>query len=486
MTAPDSSVTGSAKLPLWVRLADAATLVLLAASAFVALTGGIRLDVLGTKVVVLSAERHFLRAVVIAAIRHLVYRRPSLLARLAAWWHELSARWPAAASVAPLVVATRAGVLLAGYAAVVTFGYVAEKPPFRFSTSELVNLPVRWDAGWYLGIAFGGYEWAAEVTGQQKVAFFPAFPLLVRAAGFFRLSEQTAHVSAWLGVGVSMVALFGALLYLWRLALRFGTPETAYGAALLLCCYPFAVFFSVPYSEALFLLCALGAFHHQLSREPIRAGAWGLVAGLTRPNGCLLSIPLAIIATLEGWRLLRARRREPTPSTTLGIGLVAPMLAAAAMPGLGTLVYSFANWFYTGDPLQWVKLQQIGWGRSVDSGALLREQLDLFESLGVLGAARFWPYEVLNFVPAFFALACLWPITRRLGLAMGAFVALNLIVPLAYGGLMSLGRFTTVQFPLFLWLALTLPPRATTGLAAAFAVGQGLIAALFFTWRPVY
>lgn len=478
-------MTRSVRTPLWVSIADAATIALLAASAFVAITGGLRIDLFGTKLVVLSAERHFLRGIAIAVVRHLVYRRPSLLERLAAGWRLVSTRWPTAASVAPLVLGTRIGVLLVGYAAVVTFGYVNEKPPFRFSASELVNLPVRWDAGWYLGIAFGGYAWSPEATGQQNIAFFPAYPLLVRAAGLFRLSEQTAHVSAWVAVGVSVAALFGALLYLWRLARRFGTDDTGYGAALLLCCYPFGVFLGVPYSEALFLLCAVGAFHHQFAHQPVRAGAWGLLAGLSRPNGCFLSIPLAIIAVLEAWRLSRTPGAE-RPLTRKGVRAVAPLLASAAMPGLGMLAYSAVMWHQAGDAFLWIAVQKAGWGRSVDSSELLREQLDQFASLGVLGAARFWPYEVLNFVPAVLALACLWPVTRRLGLAMGSFVALNLIVPLAYGGLTSLGRFTAVQFPVFLWLALALPPRATVGLATAFAVGQGLVAALFFTWRPVF
>jgi hypothetical protein len=51
---------------------------------------------------------------------------------------------------------------------------------------------------------------------------------------------------------------------------------------------------------------------------------------------------------------------------------------------------------------------------------------------------------------------------------------------------MSIGRMTSVLFPVFLWLAAAIPLRHHTGWIVAFAVLQGLVAALFFTWRPVF
>jgi len=69
--------------------------------------------------------------------------------------------------------------------------------------------------------------------------------------------------------------------------------------------------------------------------------------------------------------------------------------------------------------------------------------------------------------------------------AYGAFVALNVLVPLAYG-LMSMGRFTSILFPTFIWLALALPPSLRAPTAAVFALGQGVLAALFFTWRQIF
>ncbi|PYR60031.1 MAG: hypothetical protein DMF85_06255, partial [Acidobacteria bacterium] len=66
------------------------------------------------------------------------------------------------------------------------------------------------------------------------------------------------------------------------------------------------------------------------------------------------------------------------------------------------------------------------------------------------------------------------------------FVLLNIVPPFLSGGLLSLGRLTSTQFPLFLALAAVLPPRAVGPWLVAFAIFQGLIAALFFTWRPMF
>jgi hypothetical protein len=82
-------------------------------------------------------------------------------------------------------------------------------------------------------------------------------------------------------------------------------------------------------------------------------------------------------------------------------------------------------------------------------------------------------------------MALLAPGWRRLGPAWTVYVLVSLVPPLFAGGLLSMGRLTSTLFPLFLALASMLPPRAI-GAVAAFRLMQGLIAALFYTWREMY
>ena len=83
-------------------------------------------------------------------------------------------------------------------------------------------------------------------------------------------------------------------------------------------------------------------------------------------------------------------------------------------------------------------------------------------------------------------MALVWPVWRRLGAAWALFVLANLFAPLSAGGLLSLGRLTSTLFPLFLALAAVLPSRSAIVVSAGFGLLQGLLAALFYTWRAVY
>jgi hypothetical protein len=106
--------------------------------------------------------------------------------------------------------------------------------------------------------------------------------------------------------------------------------------------------------------------------------------------------------------------------------------------------------------------------------------------LGFVRYAGGYPWTTMNLLPALLALIAIWPVTRRIGLAAGVFLAVSVGVPLLNGGLVSMGRYSAVMFPLFVWLALMARGRALSLLAACFGIGQGLAAALFFTWRPLF
>jgi hypothetical protein len=87
---------------------------------------------------------------------------------------------------------------------------------------------------------------------------------------------------------------------------------------------------------------------------------------------------------------------------------------------------------------------------------------------------------------ALFVLVSVVPCVRRFGLAYGVFTLVNIVPPLVIGGMMSIGRMTSVLFPAFLWLGAVVPARLTPALIAVFCMLQGLVAILFFTWRPVF
>ena len=72
-----------------------------------------------------------------------------------------------------------------------------------------------------------------------------------------------------------MLAFAWASRYLYRLARELMDDDRGAAAVALLAIYPFAVFFSAPYTEALFLLAMLGAWYHlrRDERWPASPGA---------------------------------------------------------------------------------------------------------------------------------------------------------------------------------------------------------------------
>jgi hypothetical protein len=301
----------------------------------------------------------------------------------------------------------------------------------------------------------------------------------------------------WTGVLISWLAFFAALVYLLRFARERMSDEAAAAAIALLACYPFAIFFSTAYTESLFLLTLVAACYHFERDELWQAALWGLAAGLTRPNGCLLSVVLGLIAlrstvhgprsTVDGpWSTDDGRRTTDDGRRTMDGGArVAGRLAVAATPGIGMLMYSTYIYFLTGNPLQWV-VQNAAWGRvyrGLDALVSLRAQ-KIGES-GLYSYAATDAIETFQLVAVLFVLATVWPVFRRFGLPYAVLVVVNLLPPLMLGGLLSMGRVTSVLFPTFLWLGAAIPAHQRPAWLAIFAMLQALCAALFFTWRPL-
>lgn len=474
-------------VPRWARVIDGICLLLVLLGVIAATSGGFRQSIAGVRISVTSPYPVLLWAVVLAVARHIaapqgaLYREFPL--RLGRWL-----RRPQVRSAAMTVVATRLPILVVGYFAVCMFGYVNGRPPLRHFTNELLNLPVRWDAGWYLQIVTDGYQFVPnESELQQNIVFFPAYPLLVRAVGRLFGGHMTGYV--WGGMAVSLASFFAALLYLYAFVRDRLDDDKARYALWLIASYPFALFFGAVYTESLFLLGAVGAFYHMTKAQLWRAALWGLLAGLTKPNGALLSIPLAILAVSPWMRAAAGRpvRRVALPNQPqpLTDWRTSHALAASAMPAVGLLLYATFTWRLTGDPFVWAR-GQAAWGRTYEPiTRVVAKQYSYIAHAGLSEYLTVGGYDVLNMIAALFAIAAVWPVARRMGLAYAAFILVITLPPIANGGWLSAGRFSAILFPVFVWLADVVPERHRPIWIVGFTAFQTLNATLFYTWRPL-
>ena len=457
-----------------IRILDYVTVFGLLLTVTIFVTGGFREWMPWGRVSMTSWIRPLVIALAALGVRHWLQPRPTIVTRVL----DSIDRVRNAAGVRealPIAISTRAFVLLAGILAVALIGFRPEAgPPWRVYQNELLNLPARWDTGWYISIAAEGYRWQpARVDLQQNIAFFPAYPLLMRYTALF-LGRQLL----WTGVLISWASFFWALVYVYRFARdRFG-DESARAAVGLLACYPFALFFSTAYTEALFLLCIVGACYHFERDQLVKAGAWGLLAGLSRPNGCLLSVVLALIAVRPLWPV-----RASVPVAQWAS--ITRRMLVASLPGVGMLLYSTYIYTLTGNPLQWAT-QNAAWGRVYRSLDLL-----IADQAGVINQAVYTfaadaTVDALQLAAVIFVMLAVWPVFRRLGFAYAVLLLINVVPPLLMGGLLSMGRVTSILFPAFVWLGTRVPADHRTAWYIAFAMLQAICAATFFTWRPLF
>jgi hypothetical protein len=336
--------------------------------------------------------------------------------------------------------------------------------PFGPVGNALVAPFARWDSVWYLAIANDGYP----ADDPRRAAFFPLYPLLLRAA------DAVVGHPVIAGAVVSLACFAVALPLLHRLCeIELGVPA-AREAVWALALYPGALFFSAVYSEALYLLLSLACLYAARTGRWAWAGAAGALGAATRSTGVVLAVPLAIM-----W-LARAGGGPRRVRDAAWIGLVplglAGFCAALALGG--------------GDALAPMHVQDI-WFRhfagpfvGIWDGARAG-----WEGLHHLGdpASR---ADVVLFGFLIAAVPLVVGALRRLPAAYGAYVLASLAVPLSYPvgpqPLMSLPRFVAVLFPLFMalgaWMAEGGGARrvAVLGLSAG---GLAVATAVFATWH---
>src|SRR5262245_62782737 len=323
--------------PRWARFLDLLCLILIGVAAVVAGWGGFRERVNGVRVALTSPYRVLIAAAVVALVRHALVPHPAIVQDLprrvrAAW------RTPASAIARLAFIGTRPAILLVGYFAVVTLGYSNNgRPPLRFADNEFLNLQGKWATAWYMSVVTDGYRFKThDLNEQQNIVFFPALPVAIRIVGRFFGGSSPAFL--WGGTAVVLAAFFWALIYIYRLAREFVDDEdTARWAIWVTATYPFALYFSALYSESFFLLGSAGAIYHFRRREFVKAAISGLLVGLTRPNGCFLSIALALIAItpwLPGWVKGGVGGADDRLPAVRNAGAPIPALLSAAAPGV--------------------------------------------------------------------------------------------------------------------------------------------------------
>lgn len=333
------------------------------------------------------------------------------------------------------------------------------RPVFPFlqshATAGLFSLKV-WDSYWYEQAAQHGWPQAVPPdigghAGFSTLAFFPAFPELIRAVHLvLPVSWHTATAGAELLSEIFMVVAF------WALAREIWDDDIAGRATLLLCFFPGAFVFALEYAEPLFLACSMVALLALYKRRWITAGVFAALATVGRPSGVAL---IACCAWAALWAIQERREWR---------SLVAVVIAPVGV--VGWFVYL---WLYTGVPLIWLQEERRAWGERSDPLAVVKLVHDWVNEPGGLFTN---PNYFLTVGGTILALALLGVLiwVRPPG-TLTVFTGVILIVSITSLTLGLRPRFVLTAFPLLMTLAVRLKGVAFTLVTAASAMTMAAV-----------
>jgi hypothetical protein len=231
------------------------------------------------------------------------------------------------------------GVAYAGYLMINAVFWTATgraAPPLV----EFFNVWNRWDTGHYLEIATNGYN-----PGTENPAFFPLYPILIRATDPLLPGHKLAAA-----LFVASVAAVAALAVLHRLVEDLFDTPTAQRSTLYLMASPFAFYLVAAYNESLFVALATASLYCMRRGQWWLAGAFAGLASATRYFGVVLALAFAVeYLRQREWRARRIR-----------LDALAVLLVPSGL--IGFMIYS-ARAF--GDPVRFATLQEGVWGHTL-------------------------------------------------------------------------------------------------------------------------
>lgn len=317
----------------------------------------------------------------------------------------------------------------------------------------LRSISHRGDSGWYLDIAFNGYEHKPfDIEREHNWGFFPLFPSL-----WWTASKITGDFELT-GLALASAFFLPALVLLHKTTLAFGNDQaTADRTVFYAAVYPTSYFYSLPMTESLFLLLTVGAFYAAKREAWWLAGVIGALASATRFSAIFL-FPALLILYWQTHRSLRPR------ANILGLFLIPAGLIA------------FMSYLYhaTGNALAFIEVMRVLGRQPV---FFLRPLLG-YVSDPLLISHR-WDFMLLNFSAAVLALTCGVILAKRREWALSFYTLVSIITFLSSALLQSHARYVMVLFPIFMLLARAgRVPRIDQIIRTVFLVLLGLMTAL--------
>ena len=220
------------------------------------------------------------------------------------------------------------------------------------SKASVFSMPVLWgtfDTNFYMSIIYNGYDKGPFTIqdGFKNWAFFPAYPYLVRFAGFI-LNASTFGSFFYAGMLVSHIFFVLGLVFLFKLVKKLGMEINDWKKlCILLIAFPSSYFFHIAYTESLFFALSTLALYLIFDKRYLKAALIIALLGVTKLPGVVLIIPLIshyYLSNRNGRSFINLSAR------------LAPLLVVSIS---GMIMFFTYMYVQTGDFLAPIKIQSV-------------------------------------------------------------------------------------------------------------------------------
>lgn len=280
-----------------------------------------------------------------------------------------------------------------------------------YESSELIYARGNFDGIHYIGISGTGYGYAQQ-------AFFPLYPLLIRAVSGLNVDKYLT------GVLISNFFFFCSIIILFKLLIKKYSENQAYWVILVLLVFPTSFFFTSIYTESTFLFFLISSIFFWQNKNWKLAGIFGFLASFTRMSGVFL-LPAYFFSWFWG---------EKKSYKVFYTFLLIP---------LGLFSYMIYLLSTTGDPLMFLHVQALFGQNRSDNLVMLPQVIWRYIKIIISIPRTSTQYlsTILEFSTGIFFLITSIISFKKISREISIFSAISYLVPTLTGTFASLPRY---------------------------------------------
>ncbi len=324
--------------------------------------------------------------------------------------------------------------------AYLTLSVIIQPEENSYTIKSYENIIFRNDAGWYKDIAqksypeirekkLIGYSYKEEFH-QSSWAFFPMYPLTNKLLMILlHIDYKTAGLlSSLLFSFLSIIGLY----YFCELYLK--NSELSLYISLVFLLFPFHYYYSVMYTEAIFFTFLIFSFIAVLKKKYLLLSVLLIPLVLTRPNGIILLVPLYLFY-LEQQGLLSTKKISL--KKIFGLKNILRSLMFLTGP-LAFAAFCYYQHSKTGYYFAF-SIAQAGWYKSF-----------MFPLLSLFRVGGF--QSQFNSVYIIVVIVFTILIWKKNTWSFNILIVLSLLLPMCSGSVVSIQRYISIIFPLYIVL----------------------------------